>query len=522
MTVTVWRSGYHLCWAALVALWGFLCSGWWIAPQTATDEQNMTSVLLELAQRTRAVDARTAPAKQLQEIHRLLRDVSSERPWPISQTGGVLDYYLNAQPSAGLATFDEYVAERLLGLRSGKMLPEEVSRELAEMAFRIDRLITNTAQDLNSAGAREDLSALALLARYHSRKILAGAGLALFYASGDESALESAEGHAAACSEIWQRLAGLAGESLDVFSGQQRSGRWKEDLAFVRYDVARLRETRINYERYGLFDLGLIFGPRLDFSTPQNANSTPMDRRFRSLDPGMTYSDRRGYGWLENVEIRSAVPMQISLESLAGEDPAGLILPPAPLFKDYLRASRRATLLADLPEGDYTVTSIVGNTPELAAGSFQIRAGESAIVYPLGESGRKSMNVHLDRNRLAVDFVPESGSDWLVSGLIIARRAPHIAHIPLRTVAPGSRTIVEVTITAPDGVKSASIDEIIPSQARPATMDLLPDGRQFETVLEWRPDWEGKEVRYHITATDTLGHVSRLPSRGEFTVRISR
>jgi len=457
--------------------------------------------------------------------------------WPEKQMGGVLDFYIEVKPAdtAHFATFQEYVAEHLQGVRSAKMLPEEASRKLAAMAKGIEQAVARADATLSPgenkeyAANRIDLMVLALLARYHSHKILAGANLTLFYASGDEAALQSAESHAAAGLEIWEQLVRLTDGVYypHMIFGPQDVGHWKDNLVFVRYDVERLKEVRTLFERYGLFDLGLDFGPKVlqrgSAYEPQYANSYSIERRFHPLDPDMTYSRERGYGWRDVVGIRSSEQMRIPYTSLEGNNLDNLALPSGVLYRDFLLGSQSSTLLVDLPDGNYHVTSIVGNTSELASGSFRIRAAgtkDSSISYRAGESGDKSMDVRVKGGRLDLDFVPEPGRDWLVSGLVITRHAPHIAHVPLRTVAPGSRTNVAVTITGPEGLRLASIQETVPSQAKPITIDLLPEGRQFNAVLDWRSEWDNQNVLYHITAFDAAGNVSRLPGRGEFSVRV--
>ena len=459
--------------------------------------------------------------------------------WPEKQMGGVLDFYLEVKPAdaARFATFQEYVAKRLQGVRSARMLPQEASRRLAAMADGIESAIASADATLRPgenkeyAANRIDLKVLALLARYHSRKILAGANLALFYATGDESVLQSAESHAAAGLEIWERLVQLTDGVYypRMIFGPQDVGHWKDNLVFVRHDVDRLKEVRTLFERYGLFDMGLDFGPKVPLRgsayEPQYANSYSIERRFRLLDQDMTYSRERGYGWRDATGIRSSDPMRIPYTSLEGDNLDSLALPSEVLYKDFLRGSQSSTLLVDLAEGNYRLTSIVGNTSELASGSFQIRAAganaqDASISYRAGESGDKSMDVRVEGGRLALDFVPEPSKDWLVSGLVITRHTPHIAHVPLRTVTPGSQTNIAITITAPDGVKLASIQQTVPSQAEPITMDLLPDGSQFGTVLDWRSEWDGRDVLYHITAVDGAANVNRLPPKGEFSVRV--
>src|SRR5438876_935062 len=272
---------------------------------------------------------------------------------------------------------------------------------------------------------------LPFLARYHAQKIRAGANLALFYASGDESALRTSQSHAAAGLEIWERLVRLTDGLYypKMVFGPRDVGHWKDNLIFVRHDVQRLEEVQHLLHTYGLFDLGLDFGPKVaprrsDYE-PQYANTYSIERRFRLLDPETAYTRERGYGWLERSGITASPAMSIPYTSLEGDNLENLALPQAVLYRDFLRGSQKLTLLVDLPDGDYRITSIVANQPELAGGAFQIRpAGEgradgSVISYALAETGDKSMDLTVTGGRLALEFVPSDGKDWLISGLTL-------------------------------------------------------------------------------------------------------
>src|SRR5437867_2900019 len=329
--------------------------------------------------------------------------------WPEKQMGGLLDFYIEVKPAdeARFASFEEYIARRLSGARSAKMTPETASEMLNRMAEDTERALSRagaflrTDENKEYAANRIDLQVLALLARYHAQKIRAGANLALFYASGDESALRAARSCAAAGLEIWQRLARLTDGvyfSKMVF-GPQDVGHWKDNLVFVRHDLQRLEEVQALFDRYGLFELGLDFGPKImprrSAYEPEYGNGYSVERRFRSLDPEMNYTRERGYGWRVLTGITASEPMRIPYTSLEGGTLENLLLPSAVLYMDYLRGTQTSALLVDLPDGNYRVTSVVANQPELANGSFQIRAqgrntpgsGENSISYALGETG---------------------------------------------------------------------------------------------------------------------------------------
>ncbi len=433
-------------------------------------------------------------------------------------TGGALEsYYGTSLETAGVAPVREYVAQRLLGVRTGKILPEEVSRLLLNMAETIETMPAKPGSE--PVEDRVSLQALALLARYHSNKSMAAANLALFNATGCESALQGAEARAAAALEIWRRLSTLhdsAGRRPAIFGSRPPTP--ENDLAVAQFDAERLRGDRALFQRYGVFDLGLEFGPEplhSGGSTGSPSAVTSRESRLRPLDASMTYSLARGYGWREASGIAASPPLREPSLS----DPRH--------FRGFLRGTRRSTLVADLADGDYRITAIVTNAPDLAGGSFQIRAvgGGStgpAISYRAGEYGEKRVDARVAGGQLTLDFIPETGKDWLLAGLVFTRRAPHIAHIPLQAVTAGTRTTVAVTVTAPDGVRNATILQTVPSQAKPITIDLASDESQFCAELSWRAEWAGKKVLYHIIAEDDAGNVSRLPADGDFVVSVTR
>jgi hypothetical protein len=460
--------------------------------------------------------------------------------WTEKQMGGLLDFYLEVKPAdeARFAGFQEYTDVRLRGLRSAKMMPEEASRRLIRMADDTERALSRADAFINAADHKEyaanriDLSALALLARYHARKVLAAAHLALFYQSGDESALRTAKSHAAAGLELWERLARLTDgvyNSHMVF-GPQDVGHWKDNLVFVRHDVSRLDEVQDLLNRYELFELGLDFGPKVEprrsAYEPQYANSYTVERRFRLLDPEMAYARQRGYGWLDTSGITASPAMSVPYTSLEGDNLKDLSLPSGMLYRDFLKGSKNSRLLADLPDGGYRITAIVANRPELAGGSFQIRAAAATIPdsdpisFALAETGDKSMNVRVSGGQLALDFIPQPGSDWLVSGLVATRRSPHIGHVPVLNAVPGSRSTFAATITAPDGIAAADLHLEVQGERSPAVYPLLPDGSQFAAGIEWLQRWEGKTASYFITAVDKKGHAARSPAAGGFSVLI--
>jgi hypothetical protein len=303
--------------------------------------------------------------------------------------------------------------------------------------------------------------------------------------------------------------------------------RCKEALPFVRHDVARLREVQEILERYGLFDRGLDFGPSaIQEGGPREkalARSYAVERRFLLLGPRMTYSSQPNYGWLDTAGISSSPAIPLPNFTSRGSRSSTLLLPSDALYRDFLRGKAKSMLLLGVPDGGYRVTAILANQVELAAGSFLIRAVErgvtaGSICYVAGEAGDKSMDVAVSGAKLVLEFVPEPGKDWLLNGLIVTRRIPHIGHIPVYSVTPGSTTTFTATITAPEGI--SSVDLHLSVGNRIFVIPMLPEGMQFTGQIHWLPAWGGSEAAYYITALDRGGHTARRPPDGAVQVRI--
>jgi hypothetical protein len=368
-----------------------------------------------------------------------------------------------------LARLNGYVNWRLKGEPPPKPVPEDVAGELRELAGQVERTVDDAALS-GCAGCRTDLRALALLGRYHARRITQVAELSLFNASGDLSALRAAVADAAAGTELWERLL-QAIDPPGVLFGPPEVASCRRDAVVVRRRVQRLMESEHTLFRYGLFDLGFDFGPR--------RNAGP-DGRFTILYPGSPF-------WRGKPVLRSSEPA-----------------PDVPLFGGYLQGTGNAMLATDLPPGEYRVACVVINRPDVAGGSFEIRVGNGVISYDAGETGEKSTNASVTAGRLTVEFVPGSGGDWLVSGLVITRRVPHIGWVPVRSAALDAPLFVSPTITAPDGVRQAALQcDGVPG--RPMSVSLQGDGGQFSARVDWARPWGSIRPRCRIVASDSRG-----------------
>jgi hypothetical protein len=131
------------------------------------------------------------------------------------------------------------------------------------------------------------------------------------------------------------------------------------------------------------------------------------------------------------------------------------------------------------------------------------------------------MDIVVSGGSAAIEFVPGAGKDWLVSGLVITRRAPHIGHAPFPTAAPGSRMNLRCTITAPDSMGQATLMYAIRGR-KPAAVPMTGYRSDFSAELAIPDRSRNRELLYWITASDARGGTGRWPAQGAHLLRLGR
>jgi hypothetical protein len=243
------------------------------------------------------------------------------------------------------------------------------------------------------------------------------------------------------------------------------------------------------------------------------------------LGPGGTYSPALGYGWLDAAGIVSSPPPPHPEWAHSPGERRESGLPLRLLGGDWLRGDRKSKLRLDLPDGSYRVISILENQPELADGSFRIlpdgrsSAAGSPISYAAGEFGDKAMDVDVKGGSLTLAFSPESGSNWLIAGLAIARRSPHLGYVPLRVAEAGSTIVLRPTITAPEGPVVANLGLVI--DGRRQIIPMMSEGLQYAAQVTWPQAGNKHQADYFIEARDAQGHSVRWPESGFIHVQIA-
>jgi hypothetical protein len=336
--------------------------------------------------------------------------------WPEVNPGGLIDDYIDVRPSdwCYIASIPEAVENRLQGVASAKQTPRQTAALLDAIAASTEHAVARAREQIGSgnkewASSEPDFEVLAMLARYHARKMLAADQLEYFYKTADGEALASAQSELEKALAIWQKLAdltdGLYPEQM-VF-GPDDVGHWKDRLPYVRHDLEVIKERTDIFQRFGRFDYGFDFGAPVgeppaagpSYRSTSYVRENTVEPRFALVLPGTDYEEATGYGWIDRGprqaegipltpygEIRSAV-----------KDPKNL--PHDVLFRDYIRGEGAQRFRVKVKPGEYEVI----------------------FLYP----DHTSTTAHLatEGDSLVIPFPQGS---WSVSGLVIrgTRAAP--------------------------------------------------------------------------------------------------
>jgi hypothetical protein len=229
------------------------------------------------------------------------------RGWAEKQRMDDLPVYAKMEPSdtQQFQSPDEAAAGILSGAESAKIAPARNSAWFARAAADVlaladeaeKRAGVNRGQELVSTLV--DLRILANLALYHSHRIPAGLGMALFNRSKDVNALDDAIAHERRATQAWEAIVRAAG---DVYADDLRmgvpfaalNGHWRDELAALNRGLAALEKQRA----------GLPPGDRPTARTALGGDTQPPAVRHRAL-----------------VGAPAGQPLRISAEV---EDPSGV------------------------------------------------------------------------------------------------------------------------------------------------------------------------------------------------------
>ncbi|HEU5315331.1 MAG TPA: hypothetical protein VFX49_04435, partial [Chloroflexota bacterium] len=380
--------------------------------------------------------------------------------WPEKDMGGLLDLYLQV-PGSDVGMFtsaQESVAESLAGRPGARQDPGAAARVLEDLAGRADDALDaalQTACPTDDAAARElrgvalDVRIQAQLARYHAAKGSAAIELSWFYATGDLDSLLAAKAPAQRALEEWRRLVALTDGVYqdDLIFGRpdDQDGHWKNNTQYAERDVARLDEVEDVARRYGLFDAAFDFGPQLS-----NRTGTPplpylhdqtVERRFAAVGPQTLYSPERGFGWGGTYGLVAGEGPKLDGKTLRASGPRPAALPLEPLYSDFVGRHPaapydNATFLVDLPNGEYEITAILADRSAAPRDHgpmtvrLQGRHESPPLRVPAGEIIEWRELVRVTNGRLDVEIRAGARDDFILTGLVVTRVAPHIGHRP--------------------------------------------------------------------------------------------
>ena len=381
--------------------------------------------------------------------------------WPEINPGGLIDGYKQVLPSDWrmLASIPEAVHNRLEHVASAKQTPKETAARLEELAGAVERACERAQSRAPAANAEwrssePDFRVLALLARYHARKLRAAEQLEWFDRTGDAEALRTAKTEITAAAGVWEQLVRLTDGvyPVEMAFGPDDVGHWKDKTPYVRHDVELVREREEVFERFGRFDMGIDFGTApvpargAAYRNDPYVRGNHVSARFRQADAETPYSEETGFGWVAGgVRETVGIPVAPYLEVRAvAREPKHL--PQNVLFRDYVRGNGPQYFRLKSGPGEYTVEFL---HPDRTSRKelFQAGSGYLTIRFPEGA--------------------------WEVSGLVITRTGqrepaptypllkrlprPAIEHVAPKVAQPGKPLTLTLRVNPPTGVRAVRL-----------------------------------------------------------------
>ncbi len=182
------------------------------------------------------------------------------RGWVERQRQGDLPAYAKALPSdtEQFLSMDDAAKCIVEGKDSARIWPHESSAWFARASEDVLGLADEARKRIGANRSKEfdstlvDLTILANLASYHSRRSLAGVAWALFSRTNDVSALDDAIAHEKRAIEAWEGIVKAAADVYhdDLAFGRRRSGlagHWRDELLLLKKGLAELEQKRKDF-----------------------------------------------------------------------------------------------------------------------------------------------------------------------------------------------------------------------------------------------------------------------------------
>jgi len=186
------------------------------------------------------------------------------RGWAEKQRLGDLPAYAKAEGSdiQQFVSFDEEAQNHIEGKETAKTRPWETSKWLASIARDVLEQVEQAERRIGDKRNKEfnstmvDLRMLANLALYHSRRIPAAVGYALFKRTQDLNSLDDAIAYERRAIEAWEKLVEAAADVYadDLMMGARSAGlcgHWKDELAELEKGLQKMEQERDTFQPAG-------------------------------------------------------------------------------------------------------------------------------------------------------------------------------------------------------------------------------------------------------------------------------
>ena len=380
------------------------------------------------------------------------------RGWVERQRQEDLPAYAKALPSDTEQFLSIADAARCIveGKDSGKIWPHQSSAWFARAAADVLGLVAEAEKRIGDHRNKEfdstmvDLKILAHLARYHSRRALAGVAWALFAHITDVSALEDAIAHEREATRAWEGIVEAAGDMYhdDLAFGRRRSGlagHWRDELVLLNNGLADLEQKRKDFR-------------------PKAAGASPLIAHvpIRRTPPG------------KDLTVRATV---------SGQEPLTRV-------RVGYRSARGDVAYADM--GRTTPFVYCAAIPESA-----VTEGLTYFLEATDEAGRRAT------------WPPDGQTRPIAVTVTRDTEPPAVAHEPIARAPAGKPLTVTATVRDPSGVKWVrlryrGVNQTFDYQ----TLPMLPTGEKDQYQAEVPAEhvdtqWD---FMYFIEVMDTCGN----------------
>lgn len=457
--------------------------------------------------------------------------------WPEIDTGGLLDYYLEAptSDSCTINTIANYVSDYLCGRHSGKLSPDKATEYLKELAAKTLENIDPVIKSMDYKNNKElkstviDFQVLSYLALFHAEKIQAAKHLAFYYETRNYGSLKKCYDHIIKSTLYWEHIIQVTQDVYydSIVTGPIDSGHWKKKLLLVYEDELRIMDLIRIFEKYGNFEKGYDFGTdairmKGEYLSFPIFDKYTTERGFTGVDHQCIYSKDKGYGFtgLNNLKAVTAPNVRLAdihtdnkrrdsdfnvgYEKFKGYRNM--------LFEDYVYGNESAEFIIDVEDGDYEVTLLFGDQSKEARfhGPMTACVGDetfSDLVVAPFEIRKEKVRTTAKDNKIIVKFKCAEGSDWFISGIIVKSLKPEIKLIPYRIADKFAENLITATVTCPDDLKLVEIYLDFENGSKEVycmkKLDTYTYGFNINNILE-KKGWSDFSYRVRALAENRL------------------